>query len=102
MPNRSINYRALQGLVLAFATSCATSRSSVRPPYIGRPASPDANLPRTPLADYVIAEGVPGLRTVLLPPGVREIRITDWYSMMAGGSVPVLRVIEDRGVASGE
>ncbi len=96
------NPRSLSLLAFALAAGCATSRSSVRPPYVARPASPDANLPRTPLADHVIAEGVPGLRTVLLPAGVREIRITDWYSMMAGGSVPVLRVIEDRGVASGE
>src|SRR5205085_312471 len=102
MPNASTNYRAVSGLAMALAISCATSRSSVRPPYVARPASPDTSLLRTPLADYVIAEGAPELRTALLPPGVRELRITDWYSMIAGGSVPVLRVIEDRGMASGE
>jgi hypothetical protein len=50
----------------------------------------------------VVATGVPALRAVELPLSVREIRLTDSYSMIGGQPVPLLRVIEDHGVATGE
>ena len=37
----------------------------------------------------------PLLRSVVLPQGERELRIADWYQMVAGSPVPYLILVED-------
>jgi hypothetical protein len=37
----------------------------------------------------------PLLRTVSLPEGARELRIADWYQMVAGSPLPYLTLVED-------
>jgi hypothetical protein len=38
---------------------------------------------------------VPLLRSVALPQGTRELRIADWYQMVAGSPIPYLTLVED-------
>ena len=40
-------------------------------------------------------EAVPLLRTVVLPPDAREIRISDWFGMIAGSPIPFLSLRQD-------
>jgi len=51
----------------------------------------------TPDDDAARALGIHALRDVMLPDRTREVRISDWYPMIAGSPVPVLRLVEEPG-----
>jgi hypothetical protein len=66
-------------------------------PYSKRADTVGAAARRTPADDAAQALGLPALATVLLPEGARELRMSDWYGMIAGTAVPVLRIVEQAG-----
>lgn len=57
---------------------------------------------RSALLDVTTIWPLPPLDSVALPAGSRELRIADWYSMILGRPVPVLRLVEEHGGARGE
>jgi hypothetical protein len=50
-----------------------------------------------PADDAARVLGLPTLNAALLPEGTREIRMSDWYSMIAGTPVLILRLVEQQG-----
>ncbi|HKN68415.1 MAG TPA: hypothetical protein VJW73_19155 [Gemmatimonadaceae bacterium] len=57
---------------------------------------------KSELADLARAANLPPLSVAHLPPGARELRISDGYSMFQGGVVPAVRVVEQDGMTRGE
>jgi hypothetical protein len=66
-------------------------------PYSKRGGAVGAAARQTPADDAAQALGLPALGTALLPKGARELRMSDWYDMVAGTPVPVLRLVERPG-----
>lgn len=61
-------------------------------------AAGPARAPRTtPADDAAFALGLPPLAEAALPDGTRELRMSDWYSMIFGTPVRVLRLVERPG-----
>ena len=90
------------GVVLGVMAACVPVG---RPPLLVRYNLPDERFwpkDRDPLGDLARAAELPPLSVAHLPPGARELRISDSYSMFQGGLVPAVRVVEQDGVASGE
>jgi len=87
----------LLGLALVACFHAATPRSL----YTPRPGGPvpmsrvDSILGDAPFDLAARHEGVPLLRTVVLPPDVRELRISDWYGMIVGSPVAFLTLRQD-------
>jgi len=62
---------------------------------------PASTAPRIgPAGDAAHALGLPALHSTTLPDGARELRVSDWYGMIAGTPVPVLRLVEQPGRAA--
>jgi len=87
--------------LLLFAGACVHSAPPVLSvQYTPRSAVADtAPSLRQPSDDAADVLGWPLLDRVTLPVGTRELRISDWYSMMAGTAVPIVRLIEQPGRA---
>jgi hypothetical protein len=87
--------------LLLFAGACVHSAPPVLSvQYTHRSAVADtAPSLRQPSDDAADVLGWPLLNRVTLPVGTRELRISDWYSMMAGTAVPIVRLIEQPGRA---
>lgn len=90
----------LLALLALASPSCRTAAPALRVPYeapAARPApftSVDSILRDSPFREVAEARGMPALRSAQLPTGSREIRIADWYSMIAGRPEPMLRVVQ--------
>ncbi len=85
--------------LLLFAGAClraAPPLLSVQ--YMPRSSAGDTALsfPR-PTDDATDALEWPVLTRVTLPAGTRELRVSDWYSMIAGSPVAVVRLVEQPG-----
>ena len=85
--------------LLLFAGACVHS---------ARPVLSVQYTPRSPFGDSALsfplpsddatdALGWPVLARVTLPAGTRELRMSDWYSMMAGSPAAVVRLVEQPG-----
>lgn len=91
-------------ILVAVGTGCAGRTRHIAAgvptldvPYSRRAGTAGTVARRTPTDDAAQALGLPALATVLLPEGAREIRLSDWYGMIAGTAVPVLRIVEQAG-----
>jgi hypothetical protein len=87
--------------LLLFAGACVHSAPPVLSvQYTPRSAVADtAPSLRQPSDDAADVLGWPRFNRVTLPAGTRELRLSDWYSMMAGTAVPIVRLIEQPGRA---
>ncbi len=85
--------------LLLFAGACVHSaRPVLSVQYTPRSPSGDSALSfPLPSDDATDALGWPVLARVTLPAGTRELRMSDWYSMMAGSPVAVVRLVEQPG-----
>jgi hypothetical protein len=76
------------------ASSSGVSAPLLNAPYVVRPNA-RAGSGREMPADHAAAVlGIPILGAVNLPDKARELRISDWYSMIGGTPVAVLRMVE--------
>jgi hypothetical protein len=82
--------------LVAVASACHSRPGRVDglPVLDTRSAPPARDMPAD---DAARALGLPTLRDTTLPKGARELRVSDWYSMIAGTPVPVMRLIERPG-----
>lgn len=88
-------------VVIGAACSCrpryaATGVAALEAPYSEQASLAGAAPRHTPADDAAQALGLPALSRALLPEGARELRVSDWYPMIAGTPVPVLRLVEQR------
>src|SRR5829696_3877759 len=95
-------------LVVGFLWTTACHHGVTNPArYAPRPGGPvlmsttDSILKDAPFDLAARLGAVPLLRTVVLPPNAREIRISDWYGMIAGSPVPYLLLAQDGSEATG-
>ena len=79
----------------------ASGRYAPRPGGAVPLSSVDSILRDAPFDLAARLTGVPLLRSVVLAPGTRELRIADWYGMIAGSPVPFLSVVENAAGATG-
>ena len=98
---------ACAGIVTVTVTPGMGQRSTLQVEYRPRtPSSPlsvrDSILQGAPFAEIARAVGFPDLRDVILPPGTQELRLTDWYPMIYGSPVPLLRIVRRPGQAAAE
>ena len=88
-----------------FLGSMAACVPRLSQPLVVRYSLPDERFwptEKSPPADLARAAHLPPLSVAHLPPGARELRISDSYSMFQGGLVPAVRIVEQDGMARGE
>lgn len=85
--------------LLIFGCASARQPSVLIAPYADRGNGPAAQSGSFPADHAAAVLGLPALKAIELPADTRELRISDWYSMILGTPVPVLRLIEQRGRA---
>lgn len=96
------------GVLLVLVWGCQHPTPAPTPAYALRAgwgahtARPDSDPGGSPFAEVGRARGMPPLRAVVLPDGTRELRMSDWYSMIVGHPVPMLRLVEGPSGATGE
>jgi hypothetical protein len=98
----------LSRLVIALLWIIACHHGATnRARYAPRPGGPvpmssiDSILKDAPFDLAARLQSAPLLRTVVLPPNAREIRISDWFGMIAGSPVPYLSLIQNGSGATG-
>ncbi len=83
--------------VLSIGIACAHHHHTVLPPavpYSLRADVADSSKLQSPANVAVQVLDIPRLSTATLPPGARELRISDWWGMMLGSSLTILRLVE--------
>jgi hypothetical protein len=75
----------------------AATAPALNVPYAERAGTSLAPAGRPPADDAARVLGLPTLNAALVPEGTREIRMSDWYSMIAGTPVLILRLVEQQG-----
>src|ERR1051325_9075398 len=83
--------------LLSVGTACARPSNTVflpAVPYSVRADTADTKAYEEPSNVAARTLGIPLLSNVTLPAGARELRISNWWSMIFGSPLTVLRLIE--------
>ena len=83
------------GIAACYHAATTPTQYALRPGGPVSMSSSDSILGDAPFDLEARLEQVPLLRTVVLPPDVREIRISDWFGMIAGSPIPYLSLKEN-------
>jgi hypothetical protein len=104
MKRSLVNRRLVTMAILlpVLVTSCVHNSGRVNAAYSPRLSTADSARSRTTENDAARLFSVPLLNAVQLPPETREIRLSSWYSMMAGEPTPVLRLFQSPREVTGE
>jgi hypothetical protein len=98
----SMKYLIILVLTASVVIGCQRRNIAAQPRVEERVLTLSESEAADPFAAVAQARGIPHLRTVLLPEGVREVRLADSYSWIAGYEVPMLRIVQEPNTVTGE